>query len=151
MTVQTMTRRSALTGAVIAAVAAVAGFVVARNSAAAQAKPGAAAANGYGPSTSGGSGGVRLAALDQVPAGGGLVVAKSDIVLVRNASGGVDGFSATCTHQGCQVSAVQDGKILCPCHGSVFDATTGAVVSGPAGRPLPKVAVVVRTDEVFTA
>ncbi len=151
MSVQTLTRRSAVTGAVIAAVAAVAGFVVARNSAAAQAKPGAAAANGYGPAISGGSGGVRLAALDQVPAGGGLVVAGSDIVLVRNASGGVEGFSATCTHQGCQVSSVQGGKILCPCHGSVFDATTGAVLSGPAGRPLPKVAVVVRTDQVFTA
>jgi nitrite reductase/ring-hydroxylating ferredoxin subunit len=26
--------------------------------------------------------------------------------------------------------------IMCQCHGSEFDVTTGAVVSGPAARPL---------------
>jgi Rieske Fe-S protein len=153
VSVPTLTRRSALTGAAIAAVAAVAGYVVARNSAAAEAKPAAAAANGYGPSTSdgsAGSGGTPLAKLDQIPAGGGLIVAKSDVVLVRDSAGAVHAFSATCTHQGCQVDSVRDNQIGCPCHGSVFDATTGAVVSGPAGRPLPKVSVVVREDEVFT-
>ena len=92
MSVQPLTRRSAITGGLVAAVAAVAGFVVARNSSAAQAKPGTAAANGYGPSTSGGSGSARLAALDQIPAGGGLVVAQSDVVLVRSASGDVAGL-----------------------------------------------------------
>ncbi len=151
MPIQPLTRRSALTGAFLAAVAAVAGFVVARNSSAAQAKPGTAAANGYGPSLSGGSAGTRLVALAQVPAGGGVVLDQADIVLVRDQTGSVHGFSATCTHQGCQVDAVRDDSISCPCHGSVFDARTGAVVSGPASRPLPKVTVVVRDDSVFTA
>jgi Rieske Fe-S protein len=51
-------------------------------------------------------------------------------------SGGVvSAHSAICTHQGCQVG--NSGKQLaCPCHGSVFDAKSGAVVSGPAGSPL---------------
>ena len=60
-------------------------------------------------------------------------------------------FSATCTHQGCQVDSVHNGQIGCPCHGSAFDATTGAVLAGPARRPLSKVAVVVKDDSVYTA
>ena len=60
-------------------------------------------------------------------------------------------FSATCTHQGCTVGPVRDGRIVCPCHGSEFDARTGAVVRGPATRPLPQVRVVVRDGAVFTA
>ncbi len=151
MGVQLMTRRSALTGAVVAGVALVAGFVAARNSSAAQAKPGAAAANGYGPAAGGGGGAVRLAALADVPQGGGLVLTAQDIVLVRPQDDTVKAFSATCTHQGCTVDGVRDGKITCPCHGSVFDATTGAVLSGPASRPLPVVAVAVKGDAVFTA
>jgi Rieske Fe-S protein len=46
---------------------------------------------------------------------------------------------------------VTDGAILCPCHGSRFDANTGAVVAGPARQPLAKVPVVVRDNAVFSA
>jgi Rieske Fe-S protein len=149
MGVQLMTRRSALTGAVVAGIALVAGFVAARSSSAAQAKPGAAAANGYGPAT--GGAGVRLAALADVPQGGGIVLTGPNVVLVRPQDDTVLAFSATCTHQGCTVDGVRDGKISCPCHGSVFDAASGAVLSGPAPRPLPQVTVVVKGDSVFTA
>jgi Rieske Fe-S protein len=47
------------------------------------------------------------------------------------------------------VDAVADGRIDCPCHGSSFDAATGAVRHGPAARPLPSVAVTVRAGKVF--
>jgi Rieske Fe-S protein len=147
--VQIMTRRSALSGAVVAGVALVVGFVVARSSSAAQAKPGAAAANGYGPAAAGGA--RLLAALADIPQGGGLILTKDDIVLVRPQADTVDAFSATCTHQGCTVDGIRDGQITCPCHGSVFSASTGDVVSGPASRPLPKVAVVVKGTDVYTA
>jgi thiosulfate dehydrogenase [quinone] large subunit len=50
---------------------------------------------------------------------------------------------------GCEVNQVSDGKIKCPCHFSVFDASTGAVVSGPAPAPLPKVAVTVSDGQVL--
>ncbi len=43
-----------------------------------------------------------------------------------------------CTHVGCIMSKVADGTIDCPCHGSEFKITNGAVVTGPAPRPLPR-------------
>jgi Rieske Fe-S protein len=50
-------------------------------------------------------------------------------------NGVVTAHSSICTHQGCTVG--QSGKQLaCPCHGSVFDAKSGAVVNGPANAPL---------------
>ena len=39
-----------------------------------------------------------------------------------------------CTHRGCEVE-VQGARYVCPCHGSEFN-TAGAVLEGPAERPL---------------
>jgi thiosulfate dehydrogenase [quinone] large subunit len=44
-------------------------------------------------------------------------------------------FDATCTHNGCPVQFA-GAEFQCPCHGAVFEASTGAVVQGPARRPL---------------
>jgi len=45
--------------------------------------------------------------------------------------------------------AVLDGeRLLCPCHGSVFESFTGAVLNGPAREPLPEVPVRVEGDGV---
>jgi len=145
--IRALTRRSVLTGTAVALVSGLAGFLLARNSSAAEPQAGAAA-NAYGPLPPG-SGQTRLAALAQVPPGGGLVLESADIVLTLDRAGALNAFSATCTHQGCRVNAVQDGQILCPCHGSRFDAGTGAVLAGPAPRPLPRVAVVVRDGTVY--
>lgn len=156
MTDAELSRRSVLRGGALAAAAGAAGFAVARRSDAAADDPGAAtdpygapaAANAYGappPPT-----GDRLAALEQVPAGGGLVLPKRRLVLTRDKQGKVRGFSSVCTHQGCPVTEVRKARIACPCHGSLFDAATGAPVGGPAKLPLTAVPVVVRDGAVFT-
>ena len=45
-------------------------------------------------------------------------------------------FAVNCTHLGCPVSWIPDGKIfLCPCHGGVYYAD-GTVAAGPPPRPL---------------
>jgi Rieske Fe-S protein len=62
-------------------------------------------------------------------------------VLVRLENGELVAYSAICTHQACVV-AYKDGKLACPCHGSVFDPSKGAaVLNGPANRPLPEVPI----------
>ncbi|MFD5436193.1 ubiquinol-cytochrome c reductase iron-sulfur subunit [Kitasatospora sp. NPDC127067] len=80
-----------------------------------------------------------------VPVGGSAQVkdpATGDAVyIVQPKAGQYCAFSAVCTHSGCAVDAPKNGQLYCPCHGSRFDAATGAVVNGPAVKPLPKYAV----------
>lgn len=152
MTDFSLTRRGALAGSAVVVAGGVVGFLVARTSAAARTAGAGSAANAYGPAASGGGssgGGNLLARLDQVPPGGGIVVGKEAVVLTRTSSGDVHAFSAVCTHQGCTVDRVSGGTIQCPCHGSRFDADTGAVRAGPASRPLPPVAVQVKDGGIY--
>lgn len=73
-------------------------------------------------------------------------------VLVRLHSGEYALYSARCTHQGCTVAYSPKGEALvCPCHHSTYDAKNGAVFSGPADKPLRKLAVSVHDGRVFTA
>lgn len=146
MSLEPLSRRSALWGLAVMGGAAAVGFVVARTSRAAAPGPGTAA-NDYGPVSTPGR---LLARLDEVTAGGGLVLADQKIVLTAGGGDTVHGFSAVCTHQGCTVASVVDGVIVCPCHASRFDAQTGEVISGPAPRGLPPVAVIVRDGDVYT-
>lgn len=72
-------------------------------------------------------------------------------VLVHLESGDFVAYSAVCTHRQCTVG-YSEGNLSCPCHGSVFDPTSGgAVVNGPATQPLPEIPVEVRDGEVFRA
>jgi thiosulfate dehydrogenase (quinone) large subunit len=58
-------------------------------------------------------------------------------------SGTYVAFSAICTHAGCTVGFDKSAeRFVCPCHGSEFNATTGAVLQGPAELPLPRIALV---------
>jgi Rieske Fe-S protein len=143
----TVTRRSALTAAVVAVAGGVAGFVWGRNSDAAKQVSAGGTGSGYG-STGQAASGRLLVAVDKVPDGGGVI--KSGVVVTRSGSD-VHAFSARCTHLGCNVNAVKHGKIYCPCHGSVFDASTGAVLQSPATAPLPKVDVTVKNGGVYTS
>ncbi|MFC8046939.1 ubiquinol-cytochrome c reductase iron-sulfur subunit [Nocardia sp. NPDC057353] len=79
-----------------------------------------------------------LAKAADVPVGGGVIV--GDTVVTQPTAGTYVGLSATCTHAGCKVTKVQDGGIDCVCHGSRF-ALDGAVLKGPASKPLAAKAV----------
>jgi Rieske Fe-S protein len=142
-----LTRRSALRGAGVFAVGGVAGAVVASR----RDEGDNANANAYGYVDASAGSGSALAAVGDIPSGGGLVLDDAKIVLTKADDGTVRAFSSICTHQGCPVAEVADGRIICPCHGSQFDADTGDVAEGPASRPLPPVAVAVREGEVFSA
>ena len=58
-----------------------------------------------------------------------------EVILTRTKKGLV-ALDGTCTHQGCTVGLDRaQKKIVCPCHHSVFDPATGAVILGPNGAP----------------
>jgi nitrite reductase/ring-hydroxylating ferredoxin subunit len=59
-------------------------------------------------------------------------------VNVASANGHLYAFDDTCTHMGCSLALGKlDGStVTCPCHGSQFDVTSGAVLRGPAARPV---------------
>ncbi len=142
----TASRRSVLGAAGVTASGAVAGYLVASTSDAVGDRAATNAANGYGPAP--GDGDRVLATLNEIPEGGGIILADDGVVLSRATGDDVQAFSATCTHQGCTVNAIEDGLIVCPCHLSRFDLRTGEPVSGPANRALPGVAVTVRGNDV---
>ncbi|WP_424214487.1 Rieske (2Fe-2S) protein [Streptomyces sp. BI20] len=71
-----------------------------------------------------------------VPVGGGTVLKDEKLVITQPTAGAFHCFTAVCTHQGCLVNKVAAGTIDCPCHGSRFADTDGAVRHGPATRPL---------------
>jgi Rieske Fe-S protein len=100
------------------------------------------------PSSSGGAGGAVLGTTADVPVGGGKVFTDAKIVVTQPTAGHFKGFSAVCTHAGCIVSQVTDKTIDCPCHGSKYNVTTGAVEAGPAPAPLPSVAVTVKGGNI---
>ena len=81
--------------------------------------------------------GTVLGAASDVPVGGGAIYTAAKVVVTQPASGQYKAFSAVCTHVGCLVNKVTNGTIDCPCHGSEFKITNGAVVTGPAPSPLP--------------
>jgi len=81
--------------------------------------------------------GTVLGQASDIPVGGGAIYTAAKVVVTQPASGQYKAFSAVCTHVGCIVNKVTNGTIDCPCHGSEFKITNGAVVTGPAPSPLP--------------
>ena len=73
-------------------------------------------------------------------------------VNVVNVSGRLYAFDDTCTHRGCSLSrgTLHGTTVTCPCHGSKFDVTTGAVLRGPAMRPVRSRLVQVEHEELLT-
>ncbi|MFF7633885.1 Rieske (2Fe-2S) protein [Kitasatospora sp. NPDC008050] len=106
-------------------------------------KPATTATAAGGAPVSAPAGGAKVSvAVAAVPVGGSATVtdpASGDTVyIVQPTAGQYCGLSSVCTHAGCAVDAPKQGQLHCPCHGSKFDATTGAVLAGPAVKPLPR-------------
>jgi cytochrome b6-f complex iron-sulfur subunit len=58
-------------------------------------------------------------------------------LVVRTAQDTFNAMTATCTHEGCTINEFGSQTFVCECHGSQF-STAGAVVRGPATRPLQR-------------
>jgi Rieske Fe-S protein len=58
-------------------------------------------------------------------------------------------LSDECTHQKCTVDYLPERHVIfCPCHGAQF-SVTGAVLAGPAPRPLERFATALQDGRVI--
>jgi nitrite reductase/ring-hydroxylating ferredoxin subunit len=91
---------------------------------------------------------VAVGPVEHFPVGSVTHFWKDGFLLVRQSTGFI-ALSQQCTHQKCNVDYVPArGMIICPCHGAQFD-TTGAVLDGPAPRPLDRFATMIRDGQVI--
>jgi Rieske Fe-S protein len=96
-----------------------------------------------------GAQGSALATTSEIPVGSGKIFTDEKVVVTQPNSGDFKAFSAVCTHMGCIVSTISNGTIDCPCHGSQYSISTGAVVGGPAPSPLPSAGIKVTGSNIF--
>lgn len=89
-----------------------------------------------------------VAGVDEIPVGGGRVFPERRVVVTQPTAGEFRGFGIVCTHDGCELNAVADGTINCPCHGSRYAITDGSVVQGPARTGLRVEDVAVDGDRI---
>ena len=59
-------------------------------------------------------------------------------IAVANVNGSFHAFDDTCTHRQCSLAEgdLEESTVTCPCHGSEFDVTDGAVLEVPAREPV---------------
>ena len=147
----------ACAGAACAAVLAGCSKYNSNNGGVAGRQPAPASSSSAAPPSQAGSGSgaaaapAALASTSDIPVGGGKILTDKKIVITQPQSGAFHAFSAVCTHAGCTVGSVSGGTINCPCHGSRFNITNGAVVNGPAASPLPPVSIKVQGTSIIQA
>ena len=96
---------------------------------------------------------VRIAAVDELEIGESLLfrypTEDDPAILIRPDSETILGFSQKCTHLGCVVFwSAEDAHFECPCHEGFFDLA-GVPFAGPPERPLGRIEVEVRGDEIW--
>ena len=80
-----------------------------------------------------------LEGADKLPAGSAMIFkfGAKPALLIHHQDGTWVSLDAVCTHLGCTVNyEAANNRIFCACHGGVYDAKTGANVSGPPPKPL---------------
>lgn len=106
--------------------------------------------------SSGGDGGsrsaptapVELGASDEVKVGASKLYTDQNVVVSRISADEYKAFSTICTHAQCPINKLEGHKLICPCHGSQFDATNGKVLHDPAVTPLHELPVKVEKGKI---
>lgn len=90
------------------------------------------------------AGPVELGPESEVAQGGAKLYREHNVVVSRGGDGTLTAYNTVCTHAGCAINKLEGTKLICPCHGSEFDATTGKVLREPAVAPLKSLTVEVK-------
>ena len=70
-------------------------------------------------------------------------------ILVRTAPETYVAYSQKCTHLSCAVYySKESNKLECPCHNGFFAVEDGRVLAGPPRRPLPRIDLEARGNEL---
>ncbi|GAA2520289.1 MULTISPECIES: Rieske (2Fe-2S) protein [Streptomyces] len=90
------------------------------------------------------TGPVELGPESEVAKGGTKLYRDHNVVVSRGEDGAFAAYSTVCTHAGCPADKLEGTKLICPCHGSEFDVTTGKALREPAVAPLKRLTVEVK-------
>lgn len=94
-----------------------------------------------------------IAHAGEIPVGGTKIFQyPTDVapcILVRTAETSYVGYSRICTHNSCPVFYRPDESAFeCRCHGGLFSLADGSVLAGPPPRPLPRIQLIVRGNDI---
>jgi Rieske Fe-S protein len=98
----------------------------------------------------------RIGGISDVPIGGALTFhypdAADPCILIRPEADVLVAFSQQCTHLSCAVIP-QPGRnrLYCPCHEGAFDLLSGRPIAGPPNRPLTRVILDVRGEDIYAS
>lgn len=95
-----------------------------------------------------------VARVGEIPVGGFKIfqypTAQDPCILVRTGVDEYVAYSQVCTHLSCAVYYMAERERLeCPCHEGYFAVRDGRVLQGPPTRPLPRVALERRGQELI--
>jgi len=96
----------------------------------------------------------RIGSLSDVLPGGSMLFRyptdEDPCILVRAEDGELQAYSQVCTHLSCAVVyRAEEHVLFCPCHHGYFNVTEGRPIQGPPTRPLPRVLLDVRGEDVY--
>jgi Rieske Fe-S protein len=88
-----------------------------------------------------------------IPVGGWKVFSyptdMNPCILLRPEENTYLAYSRICTHTSCPVFyRPEQNLIVCQCHGGVYSVADGSVLAGPPPRPLPKITLERRGDDL---
>jgi Rieske Fe-S protein len=102
--------------------------------------------------TSAGLGAARIASQAEVAVGGVKLfhypTADDPCLLIRLSAERFVAYSQKCTHLSCPV-IYRAAEMYCPCHEGRFTVEDGRVLAGPPQRPLPRVPLALRGEEIW--
>ena len=75
---------------------------------------------------------------------------NAERVAIARSGGTWYAFGDVCTHRQCSLAEgdIEGTTVTCPCHGSQFDAATGAVLAPPANVPVRSYPVRIQGEDV---
>lgn len=96
----------------------------------------------------------KIADLKDLPVGSSLVfhypTHSEPCLLMRPTEDTLLAYGQKCTHLSCAViPELEKKRLACPCHHGYFSLEEGRPIAGPPRRPLPRITVELRGDEIY--